>query len=280
MHSRRYVGLVVAALSAVVATLAATTVFAAGNQQAPQSGYASSAPPPFTVTSTLDGKRALPHRIRWLASPSAPATRVEFLIDGKVRWIEQSAPFTYSDDGGYLVTSWLSPGRHRFAVRATSVAGKTVTKAVVARVGAAPAPPSVLAGKWQRVVDQRVPADPGCAPGSVPAGRWTLVFERRWIEAIFPGRFDPQKSQQTGFGFRIDSDWIPAGRTFEVAGSVTIDMLLDTNPRGGWWCQPGGPKATYTWSVSGDTLTLTPNGGRDTNRQRGTVFTGRWTRAN
>jgi len=81
---------------------------------------------PFTVVSTLDGRTVLPHRIRWHGLPTlAPANvkEVDFLIDGNVDWIEQHAPYSYSDDAGYLVTSWLSPGRHRFTVRVSAIDG-------------------------------------------------------------------------------------------------------------------------------------------------------------
>ena len=122
------------------------------------------------------------------------------------------------------------------------------------------------------------PADPRCAPDPVPAGRWTLVFERRWIESIFPGTFHPEQSKQTHFGYIIDNDWVPGPNTFEVAGSVTNNVFHDEDRRGGWWCQPWGPVAMYSWSVNGDTLSLEPVGGVDRNEQRGTVFTGNWTR--
>mgnify|MGYP006148767051 CR=1 FL=1 len=43
-------------------------------------------PAAFTIRSSLDGKTTLPHRIAWIAYPSAAveAPGVEFLIDGKV----------------------------------------------------------------------------------------------------------------------------------------------------------------------------------------------------
>ena len=56
---------------------------------------ASAAQPPFRLTSTLDGMHALPHRIHWLAFPKVPPStkmKVEFLIDGKVRWAERDVP--------------------------------------------------------------------------------------------------------------------------------------------------------------------------------------------
>jgi hypothetical protein len=239
-------------------------------------------PKPFTVASSLDRKTVLPHRIRWLAYPKLPRTQIRevaFLIDGKVRWVEHNAPYSYSEDGGYLVTSWLAAGRHRFTVRATSTSGRTAMHTVVARVVPAPEPAPELAGKWQRDVPAAVPADAGCgAADPVPAGRWTLIFERRWIETVYPGKFDPRTSKDTLAGSIIDNDWVPGPTTFQVAGSVTVNLILDSDPRGGWWCEPWGPGATYSWSVSGDTLTLRPVGGVDRNGQRGGIFTGEWKR--
>ena len=73
----------------------------------------------FIVTSTLAGKKVLAHRIRWIGRPNLPAAQVsivEFVIDGKVRWDEGTPPYTYGDDRNWLVTSWLTPGRHSFVV--------------------------------------------------------------------------------------------------------------------------------------------------------------------
>ena len=48
----------------------------------------------FTIRSSLDGKTVLPHRIRWIAYPSAPVLfpGVEFLIDGKVVFANRTGP--------------------------------------------------------------------------------------------------------------------------------------------------------------------------------------------
>jgi hypothetical protein len=185
----------------------------------------------------------LPHRIHWLGFPSVPNSQVkevDFLIDGKVRWIEQNPPYSYSDDGGYLVTSWLDPGRHRFTVRARTYSGRTGTDTVTARVVAALDPPAGLAGKWQRDIPQKVPGDPTCgAADPVPSGMWTLVFDRRWIETVYPGKFDPVQSQQTLGGYILDNDYVPGATTFQVAGAVTVNPIRDSDPRVGWWCKPG-----------------------------------------
>src|SRR5690349_11758981 len=89
---------------------------------------------PLKIASTLDGKTVLPHRIQWLGMPTLPKSqikRVEFLIDNKLVWIEHGAPYVYGSDHGshrnYLVTSWLSAGTHKFAVRAVSTTDATAT---------------------------------------------------------------------------------------------------------------------------------------------------------
>ena len=130
---------------------------------------------PFKVSSTLDGKTVLPHRIHWLASPKLPRSQVaevDFLIDGKVRWIEYNAPFTYGDDGNWLVTSWLSPGLHRFTVRAKATNGTTARRTTTTSVLPAPQPPAELAGTWQRTVTQEE------AGADTPAGTWVLTVDK------------------------------------------------------------------------------------------------------
>jgi hypothetical protein len=238
-------------------------------------------PKTFKVKSTLDGKTVLPQRIHWLAFPRLPSSQVrqvEFLIDGKVRWVESRAPYSYSDDGGYLVTSWLSPGRHRFTVRATSWTGRRGIATVVARVIPAPSPDASLAGSWQREVATPVAPDPNYPGDAVPAGTWTLTFDQRWIASQFPGTFDPKTSPQTAAGNVLLDDYTPESNTLTLYGAVTTGPF---NPRvaagGGWWCGPGGPKATYTWSVSDTTLTLKPIVA-DACSQRGGIYAGQWTR--
>ena len=242
-------------------------------------GAATPAAQKLTVTSSLAGKKVLPHRIQWIAR-STGASDVRFLIDGRVRWIENAAPFTYSDDGGYLVTSWLTPGRHRFTVTATSSTGATASETVVARVIATREPPKRLAGSWTRNVPRSVPPDPAFPGDSVPAGRWTIVVDRRWIESRFPGRFDPATLPRGAGNILIDDYTVGQG-TITIAGAVTTHPLNDKIAAGGgWWCGPGGPSGSYTWSVSADgtTLTLAP-APSDGCSQRGTIFAGTWRRA-
>jgi len=255
-------------------------------------GIASSAPkPPFKVTSTLDGKTVLPHRIRWLAFPKLPLTkvqRVDFLIDGgKPRWVEQNPPYVYGEDEGglhkgYLVTSWLTPGRHRFTVRATITGGRTSSHTVVARVLPAPEPPAGLGGTWQRTITDTSGAP---VPGSkanptetlTPAGTYTMVIDRRWIQVRFAGTFHRPQSDNTGEGWILDSDYSAGPGNLRALGPMIFDTAHD-QAETGWWCFQDGPEGDYTWSTSGDTLTLKPKAGADPCGVRGFIWAGDWRR--
>ena len=145
------------------------------------SGHAATAPPSpsparVTVTSTLDGHTVLPHRIHWQAFASTPAghiSKVDYLIDGRLSWVETLTPYFYGRDGNWLVTSFLTSGEHTFTVRAFTPDGRTATDMVKALVAASAAPPAALAGTWTRVV---TPADVKQATSDQPppAGRWRL----------------------------------------------------------------------------------------------------------
>lgn len=242
----------------------------------------------FNVASTLDGKRVLPHRIRWVALPALSASRVkevEFRIDGRLAWSESKPPYTYADDGGYLVTSFLKPGKHSFAVRVIPSAGHPATDTVIARVLPAPPVPAALAGTWRRTItDTSGAPSPGSAgnPTSTltPTGTYRITFDRRWIHDEFPCTTSPCKYVgSTGAGGEFDSDWDPRATTFHVQGEVTFRIASDTARLAGWWCESGGPSANYTWSVSGNTLTLAPVGGHDPCAIRGFIWSGTWTRS-
>jgi hypothetical protein len=234
---------------------------------------------PFTIRSSLDGRAVLPHRVRWIANPSGPVLfpGVEFLIDGKLVFANRLEPFAFADDGrdeasgttktGYLVTTWLAPGPHRFTVRGKAiVAGRRTSaeRTVTARVPAPPSPPAQLAGTWQRQLDTAVPPDSGRLYRSVTAeaGTYRIVIDRRYLRVSGPA---PRK--------HLKVDYVAAPRTLTIRGPVWTG-----DPDEGAGCDPWGPDATYSWSVSEGTLTLEPAGKPDACKQRGGVMTGEWTR--
>lgn len=234
---------------------------------------------PFTLRSSLDGKTVLPHRLRWIAYPSARVLfpGVEFLVDGKLVFANRVEPYAFADDGrdetsrtrktGYLVTSWLAPGKHEFTVRGKAIVGgrrTTATSTVVARVAPAPAPPAQLAGMWQRRLATAVPPDPNVLYRSVTAqpGTYRIVIDRRYIRMSGPA---PRK--------HLKIDYLAGRGTLTIRGPVWTG-----DPDEGAICDPWGPEATYSWSVSDGTLTLASSGKADACMQRGAIVAGEWTR--
>jgi hypothetical protein len=262
-----------------VATRAALLLACACFAAASSAMTAASSATAFTIGSNLDGRTVLPHRIAWIAHASAPVLfpGVEFLIDGKVVFDNRLEPYAFGADGrdeaagttktGYLVTSWLAPGKHRFSVRGKAIVGGRRTnaeKTFVARVGAPPAPPAELAGTWQHRLETAVPPDPNRLYRGVTAqpGTYRLVVDRRYLRLSGPA---PRK--------HLKIDYLAGPQTLTMRGPVWTG-----DPDEGAVCDPWGPEANYSWSVSEGTLTLEPAGTADGCRQRGGIMTGEWTR--
>jgi hypothetical protein len=233
----------------------------------------------FTIGSNLDGSTVLPHRIPWIAHASAPVLfpGVEFLIDGKVVFDNRLEPYAFGADGrdeasgtrktGYLVTSWLAPGKHRFSVRGKAIVGgsrTTAARTFVARVAAPPAPPAQLAGTWLHQLETAVPPDPNRLYRGLtaPPGTYRLVVDRRYLRLSGPA---PRK--------HLKIDYLAGPQTLTIRGPVWTG-----DPDEGAVCDPWGPEASYSWSVSEGMLTLEPAGTADGCRQRGGIMTGEWTR--
>ena len=213
---------------------------------------------PFTVMSTLAGKNVLPHRIRWLGRPNLPASQVsivEFLIDGKVRWDERNPPYTYGDDSNWLVTSWLSPGRHSFVVRAKAKDGRVALQKTTARVLPAPAPPAELVGTWKHAWF---------------GGTWVLSVDKTGWKIRDP----------FGTGNFIDVAYLSGGRLQARGGIFTKPSSAF---EGNGWCQDLNAPVNYRWAVSADTLTLTHYGsdrctdGSESEKQH-YAWNGTWTK--
>jgi hypothetical protein len=216
------------------------------------------------LTTTIDGRKVLPLKVRWLAHPPGKASavaEVRFLIDGKLSWIEHGKPFNYGSDDihghlGWLVTSFLSPGRHRFTTQARLKSGRTLTDTVIARVLEALAPPAALAGRWRRTLtdDDLKTLNPALV-GAVPTGTWDLVFDR-----VGAWDLDPQ-------GTGLIEHVVIHDSAMTIDAPIQIAPLINNRTGvsryghhdiGTFFCREDGPVGTYTWSVAGNQLTLTP----------------------
>src|SRR5581483_7815096 len=207
-------GVAAAGCGATKAGSTSTTTAAPSPGSHQTSTGASPAKKPFNLASSLDGKTVLPHRIHWVALPALPASKVrevDFLIDGRQAWVERKPPYTYADGGGFLVTSWLAPGKHRFSVRAIPVDGQPATDTVVARVLPPAQVPAALAGTWQRKITSTAsapaPQSAGNPTGTLtPPGQYKITFDRRWIHDEFPCSTSPcTYDSTTGAGGEFDS---------------------------------------------------------------------------
>jgi hypothetical protein len=234
------------------------------------------------VTSSLDGMTTLPSRIRWIATPkpsSATITEVDYLIDGKVAWIEHIAPYVFGGDDnglnrGYLVTTWLSPGAHRFTVRATDSAGTSATDTVTAKVHAAPPPPTALRGMWTRTVSL---ADwtRASSKNSPLTGQYELVFDNvaAWeLDSVGSGKI---------YQYAVKGDSINVYAPIQEAPVINNQTGISRyghRDLGDVDCNASGPFGSYRWSVSAQTLTLTPV--HDGCPDREDVWAGHWTLSN
>jgi hypothetical protein len=244
-HTASLAGLAVILTAAACSATAAHTTSSTTNS-------ASSAK--LTVSSTLDGVTALPHRIHWQAfpRPSADVTEVDYLIDGKELWVEHVTPYFYGDDGNYLVTSFLTAGKHVFTVRAIDASGHSATDAVTATVTAAPPPPVALAGTW-KVFDKPLAAG-SCSPGPCPpVGYWRLVISPIGWQVYDTG----------GGGGLYDVSYLSAGLVSIETGMATGHPNTDGNA----WCNEGGgdrpagrPPVYIRWAVHGNQLSFSPVG--------------------
>jgi len=262
------------ALATVAATVAAAGAFGAGK--------------PLAITSNIDALKVLPPQSRWIARPNiAPAQvdEVDFLIDGRLRWIEHGAPYVYAgdDDGrqlGYLFTSWLSPGKHRFVTRVKTTSGATAADAVLARVVAAPAPPPSLAGTWTRTLTKEDVAkeDPQYDDAFVPmTGTWRIVVNRIGIWELDPvGGGIVQAYSINGGALHAYAPimMMPRQASGDPGSIHRFGNRIDVG--GGLDCDQSGPVGGYRWSVADRQLTLTavhePCG------QRRAIYEGTWTR--
>jgi hypothetical protein len=230
----------------VLSALASLALLSACGTTSSHAPTASSASPsdPLSVKSSLTRHATLPHRIPWTATPSVPSdqiSEVDFLIDGRRMWIEHNPPYDYGDDGNYLVTSFLSAGPHTFTVKATTITGKTTSTMVTAKVPAAPAPPSALAGTWKRFVQQMDPSGP-------PSGYWHLVFNRvGW------------KIEDTSGGANVlNVAYLKPGllevRTGMATGHDTVVGAPADEDLNGFCNNAPGMPVRYRWSVKGSKL--------------------------
>jgi hypothetical protein len=95
-------------------------------------------PKPFpklrVASTTLSTGQTVAGNVPWRAETTGPkATRVDFLVDGKLRWSDHRAPFAFAG-GRPLHTLALRNGKHRLRMVAYGRSGHSAGKTIVVRV--------------------------------------------------------------------------------------------------------------------------------------------------
>ncbi|WP_110888943.1 Ig-like domain-containing protein [Deinococcus yavapaiensis] len=221
----------------------------------------------------------LPLRVAWVATPSIETydiRTVQFFIDGKLVSTPQNAPYRFNGPGNFLVTTFLTPGRHTFTATVTALDGRKASETVTANVAAAPQPPAALAGAWERVITKEQFDAAGLDTGNDPVlstllGRpWRIIIDSAGLWTI-----DPMPS---GGLLHVNI----RGNTLTTLGPIRTGpndaVFAYGAPLGGDnYCGPvNRDEGAYSWAVTGNQLTL--RAVKPACASEEVILTGTWTR--
>ena len=109
-------------------------------------------PPTLTVTQSIPSGAILTAPTKWSVTPSAAVVKVEFRIDGSLRWTENVSPYVFNGDASFLDPATLPNGPH--ILMATAISGDgtsaSVSSTVTVNVTAPPPPPPPAPGLLPR----------------------------------------------------------------------------------------------------------------------------------
>ncbi|PYE49478.1 hypothetical protein [Deinococcus yavapaiensis] len=214
------------------------------------------------VMSSLEGQTTLPLRTKWTVTTNIDPEQVAsvtYAIDGVTRWSEKKSPYSYGFDAGYLITTFLSPGPHKFTATVTANDGRTASNTVTATVSKAPAPPPALAGRWRRT-RENVNFE----------GEWDIIFDEvgAWI-------IDPMKGGVVE-QINVQGDVIRVFAPIQMGLADLGVSAYGAKDIQGVICQEGGPEGAFKWARQGNQLKLTWLSGFCGGRVD--IWQGTWTR--
>jgi hypothetical protein len=252
------------------ATVVALAFAAALGLCASPASAGAQAPAAWGLSSTIVDGATLAAPVRWSAepvgTPPGGLDRIEFLVDGKVLWVEHHAPYDFNNDANYLYPYVFARGPHQLVARGVSATGEQVTATANVRMTQAPPKiPRALQATWKHRVSQAV-IDHNSAPGDppVPGGVFREKFGANGLSLV-----TPPKPVIGGY----------------YAFSATARGALDLGGPVNWLTAQSGYEgichgdqtfARYRWKIAHRVLTLTVV--RDPCRLRAAVLAGKWTR--
>jgi hypothetical protein len=224
----------------------------------------------LSVSSSIADGAILAEPVAWTATANAGLSRVDFLVDGSVKWTEYKTPYFFNDDGNLLHPWLLGIGAHVLTVKAVGADGAQASSSAHVTVPAAPQVPASLAGAFTRSVSAadyartdpyRTPADANI--GHAPDGVWTAHFQPNGLIV-----FDDPKGSGGDEAF--------SGTSAGILGLDGPVNWLEAKDRWGSFCEKEAP-GQYHWSVAGHTLTITGDDKKCADRD--SVFIGSWTQS-
>jgi hypothetical protein len=214
--------------------------------------------PSLRVVSSISDGAALSEPVEWSALPVGVAPgdgieRVEFLIDGRLRWTDRIKPYFFNDD--HRLYPWtIGSGRHTLAVRIVTDRHERVSTSSQITVSGRPPAPAALSGTYVRRP----------TGASTKRGAWRARFGRDGTIRYRNG------SGTTGVqAFTAAAD-----------GVLTLDGSadwLDRTPRRGDLCPNTAVAGVYRWSVHDRVLELRAR--KEPCSARHTIFSGTWSPA-
>jgi hypothetical protein len=207
----------------------------------------------YTVSATVGGVAlkdgmTLSGSVAWTATPSntTATTKVEFLIDGTVKWTERVSPYYYNGDGNQLDTTTLVNGSHTLKVKAYRSDGKvtsvsatvSVSKTSTAPLASPPRSFTTTSGiQSGATLSGSVTWTASPSGGTVSQVDFLIDGTVKWTEKLSPYYFN-------GDGKQLDTTTLSNG-----AHTLAVNAY-----------STGGAKATASSSVtvSNTTTTATP----------------------
>lgn len=246
----------------------------------PSTSPSSSSPPANpTVTMTIKDGATLTHAVPWEVKATTAeddvVEHVEFVIDGKTLWQEQSSPYFFDDDHEVLPPWILGNGSHELTAHVVTVGGGVTDAVAHVTVDVDLEADKAIAGRYRRVVtraDQhRVMPYRVAAKGAFgelsPAGKWTIRIKPNG--EIFGT--DPQGKSDGTFV----EPYSLHGSSMRLYGAAVWRQPGLDRTGANKFCEPEA-SSDYTWHLSGSSLTI--SNVQKSCADRDIVFVGTWTR--
>jgi hypothetical protein len=227
-------------------------------------------PAVWSVTSSIVDGATLAAPTRWSAEPVGPPPggldRIEFLIDGKLLWVERHAPFVFNNDGNYLYPYVFARGAHQLIARAVSASGEQVT--TTANVQMTQTPPKIPRALQATLEGPRQPSGHRPQPGArrPAASRWRPSVEVRWQRP----RAGHAAEARSGWPLRL------LGERTRRARPRRTRQLADAQSSYDGICHGDQTLGRYRWKIRHGALMLKVI--NDPCRLRAASLAGRWGR--